>query len=94
MSVEGKPLKTKLTDLHEILFEQLERLNNPDLTGAELDEEIKRGHAISSISAQIIQNGNQAVKALTAKLDIPANETLPQFLEIGAPEKCLGSQKR
>ena len=94
MTVEGKPLKTKLTDLHEILFEQLERLNNEDLKGEALDEEIKRGHAISSISAQIIQNGNLAIKALTAKLDIPANETLPNFLEIGAPEKCAGLPKR
>ena len=94
MTAEGRPLKTNLTDLHEILFEQLERLSNPELKGAKLDEEIKRGHAISSISAQIIQNGNLAVKALTAKLDIPANETLPQFLEIGVPEKCAGHLKR
>lgn len=94
MAVEGRPLKTKLTDLHEILFEQLERLNNEDLKGEALAEEIKRGQAISSISAQIIQNGNLVVKALTSKLDIPANETLPNFLEIGAPEKCAGPLKR
>ena len=94
MAVEGKPLKTTLTDLHEILFEQLERLSNQDLEDAELDREIKRGHAISGIAAQIIQNGNLAIKALTSKPDIPGNETLPNFLEIGAPEKCVGLQKR
>ncbi len=89
-----KPLRTTLTDLHSILFEQLERLSNPDLTGDALSQEIKRGQAISNISAQIIQNGNLAIKAVTAKLDIPANENLPGFLDVGRPIKCVGSQKK
>lgn len=85
---DAKPLKTSLTDLHAILFEQLERLSNPDLSGDELNQEIKRGQAITNISAQIIQNGNLAIKAVTAKLDIPANENLPVFLDVGRPETC------
>ena len=89
-----RPMKTSLTDLHELLFEQLERLNNPDLTGEELNQEIRRGQAISNISAQIIQNGNLAIKAMTAKLDIPANENMPVFLDIGRPAKCTGYQKK
>jgi len=84
-----RPMKTSLTDLHSLLFEQLERLSNPDLTGDELNQEIKRGQAISNISAQIIQNGNLAIKAVTAKLDIPANEDLPGFLDVGRPVKCV-----
>ena len=91
---DAKPLKTSLTDLHAILFEQLERLSNPDLSGEELNQEIKRGQAITNISAQIIQNGNLAIKAVTAKLDIPANENLPVFLDVGRPEKCDGFRKK
>ena len=56
-----KPLRSSLADLHEILFEQLERISNPDLSGEELNEEIRRGQAISNISAQIINNGNLAI---------------------------------
>lgn len=91
---EGRPLKTSLTDLHEILFEQLERISDADLSDEELNKEIKRGQAMSNIAAQIIQNGNLAVKALTSKLDVPGNETLPVFLDVGRPEKCVGSQKK
>ncbi len=91
--MEERPMKTTLTDLHSILFEQLERLSNPDLSGEELNQEIRRGQAISNISAQIIQNGNLAIKAVTAKLDIPANENLPGFLDVGRPIKCVGSRK-
>lgn len=89
-----RPLKTTLTDLHSILFEQLERLSNPDLTGDELLQEIRRGQAISGISAQIIQNGNLALRAVTAKLDIPTNEDLPGFLDVGRPVKCIERQKK
>lgn len=87
-----KPLRSSLADLHEILFEQLERISNPDLSGEELNEEIRRGQAISNISAQIINNGNLAIKAIQSKLDIPANENLPGFLDVGAP-KCIGTRK-
>ena len=90
----SQPLKTTLTDLHSILFEQLERLSNPDLKGEELLQEIRRGQAISGISAQIIQNGNLAIKAVTAKLDIPANEDLPGFLDVGRPVKCIEHRKK
>ena len=84
MAAEGRPLKTKLTDLHEILFEQLERLSNPELKGAKLDEEIKRGHAISSISAQIIQNGNLAVTSQKGlcRLNVLAGDVFPQVQSV------------
>ena len=81
-------MKSTLTDLHEVLFEQLERVSNPDLNDEELAREIKRGQAISNIAAQIIQNGNLAIKAVTSKLDVPGNETLPKFLDVGRPERC------
>lgn len=92
MTTEAKPLRSSLADLHEILFEQLERISNPDLSGEELNQEIRRGQAISNISAQIINNGNLTIKAIQSKLDIPANENLPSFLDVGAP-KCIGTRK-
>ena len=44
--------RNKLTDMHNILMEQLERLNDDDLTDEELQAEIKRSRAMADISAQ------------------------------------------
>lgn len=87
-------MKNTLSDLHEILFEQLERISNPDLSSEELNQELRRSQAVSNIAAQIINNGNLAIKAVTAKLDIPANENMPGFLDVGVPKKCIGSPKK
>jgi len=50
-------MKTKLTDLNDMLFEQLERLTNDSLTEAELEQELKRSKAVAEISSKIIANG-------------------------------------
>lgn len=60
-------MKNKLIDLHNHLFEELERLNDEDLKGAELEEEIQRADAISQIATQIIGTGNLALKAIKIK---------------------------
>ena len=56
-------MKNKLTDLNNHLFEALERLNDDDLTGEELDKEIKRSEAISKVAKNIIDNGALALQA-------------------------------
>ena len=50
-------MKTTLTDLNDMLFEQLERLTNDSLTEAELEQELKRSKAVAEISSKIIANG-------------------------------------
>ena len=56
-------MKNKLSDLNNILFEQLERLQDDGLSGESLDQEIARSKAVTSIASQIIQNGNLAMRA-------------------------------
>ena len=49
-------MKNTLGDLNNHLFAQLEKLGDDDLTGEELESELKRTDAICDISEQIIKN--------------------------------------
>jgi hypothetical protein len=74
-------MKESLTDLNSLLFEQLERLGNPDLSKEELAAEIVRARAVSDISGRVIENANivlQAAKFQDARLDI--DHKLPKLL--------------
>lgn len=60
-----RAMDNNLTDLNNSLFKQLERLNNNDLSGDELNAEITRSQAICGVSTQIINNAALALKAHT-----------------------------
>lgn len=65
-------MRNTLGDLNNHLFAQLERLNDEEINGEELKEEIERSKAVSSIAKGIIDNGNlvlQAQKFADNKLD-------------------------
>ncbi|MGL4008175.1 hypothetical protein [Staphylococcus nepalensis] len=65
-------MRNTLGDLNNHLFAQLERLNDEEINGEELKEEIERSKAVSSIAKGIIDNGNlvlQAQKFADDKLD-------------------------
>ena len=50
--------RNTLGDLNNHLFEQLERLNDEDLTDELLELEIKRSKAMCSIASAITENAN------------------------------------
>lgn len=75
-------MKNTLGDLNNHLFVQLERLNDEDLKGDALTEEIQRSRAITYVASQIISNGNlvlQAKKHMDEGLN--ADSILPKMLE-------------
>lgn len=56
-------MKNKLTDLNNHLFEQLERLNDDDLTGDDLDKEIKRADAMVKIAGRLVESTGNQIRA-------------------------------
>lgn len=55
-------MRNKLSDLNNYLFEQLERLNDDDLSEEEFKREIERAKAVTNVSNAIINNANIALK--------------------------------
>lgn len=72
-------MKNKNSDLRDHMFAQLERLNQEDLTGEELEKEINRARAISEVGKVIVESAKTEVLALklTGKLD---RDKPPKFL--------------
>lgn len=78
-------MKNTLTDLNNYLFEQLERLNDDELTGDELEKQLKKTDTIVKISEKIIQNGELAFKTMqhmdSYGYNAKENRTIPAMLE-------------
>jgi hypothetical protein len=75
-------MQNTLGDLNNHLFAQLERLNDEDLKGEELQEEITRAKAINSVAQQIIANGSLVLEAKKLNEDrMNADLKLPKMLE-------------
>ena len=57
--------KNRLNDLNNILFEQLERLNDDEnMKDPEtFEKEMKRSKAIKSVASQVVQIGNLSLRA-------------------------------
>lgn len=75
-------MKNKIIDLNNHLFLQLERLNDENLSDEDLQKEIGRSKAITSVSREIISSSATVLKALELKAEYQglAENDLPQLL--------------
>ena len=80
-------MRNTLVDLNNHLFEQLERLNDEELTDEQLEKEIKRTDAMKDIATQIIANANIVLKATELNMEYSRGDvTVPKML-IGMDDK-------
>ena len=77
--------RNTLGDLNNHLFVQLERLNDEEITGEKLEDEIIRSKAVIGVSKQIIANANVVLKAKSIELEYGKNneKEMPKMLEGG-----------
>ena len=85
--------KNKLSDLNNHLFEQLERLNDDELTGERLQEERERAKTMATIAQTIINNGELALKAVKHYEEYGKKEDMPDILQIGDGKRDIYIQK-
>ena len=71
-----------LMALNNHLFEQLERLNDEELTEEELGKEIQRSKAMTDIATKIIDNASLGLQAEKLKIEYSRRDIdLPEMLE-------------
>lgn len=77
-------MKNTLGDLNNHLFAQLEKLDDDELDGDQLDTEIKRAEAMSKISEQIIKTGELQYKAMVHmdEYGYERKKAVPEMLEV------------
>lgn len=71
-----------LNDLNNLLFKQLERLDNDDLVGEDLKTEMEKARTVTQVANMIIQNGNLVLQAAKFKDDMwNADASIPRLLD-------------
>lgn len=79
-------MKNTISDLNNYLFEQLERLNDDELTAEQLERELSKADAVVKISGQIIQSGELAFRTMKHMDEYGYNATknrqVPPMLEV------------
>lgn len=74
-------MKNTLLDLNNHLFEQMERLNDDELQGEALEQELHRSKAMNGIARCIIDNASLALEAIKFQDDrMDADSKLPMML--------------
>lgn len=56
-------MKNSLSDLNNYLFEQIERINDDELSDEQLEKEIKRAETVTKIGQTIISNAQIQLNA-------------------------------
>ena len=67
-------MRNKLTDLNNILFEQLERLQDDDISNEDFEKELQRTSAVTKVSKVIIDTAALSLQAFKAMNDVGSDQ--------------------
>lgn len=84
-------MKNTLSDLNNYLFETLERLLDDDLSDEDMQREILRSQAVTTVAETVIHNGELALKTMQHLNDMGYGSgkkdsllaPVPKMLEVG-----------
>nr|DAS75241.1 MAG TPA: hypothetical protein [Caudoviricetes sp.] len=63
-------MRNTLADLNNILFEQMERLQDDDLKGENLETELKKTKSIVDVASTVIENATLSLEAQKFLIDM------------------------
>lgn len=56
--------RANLKELNDVLFEQIERINDDDLHGQELEEQLRKSSQICAIGSVIVKNAATVLRGM------------------------------
>ena len=65
-----KHMRNTFADLNNILFEQMERLQDDDLKGENLETELKKTKSIVDVASTVIENASLSLEAQKFLIDM------------------------
>jgi len=86
--------KNTLMDLNNHLFEQMERLNDDDLSPEELQKEVNRAKAMTGIASQIIGSAGLVLKAVKVNAEVETEDRVPRLLVGDKREDVVSIKER
>lgn len=87
-------MQNNLSDLNNHLFAQLELLNSGELNNEQLEKEIKKTKAMTSISSQILKVASLQISAIkTAESCGLLNKELPSLISTKDSESAVKAKK-
>ena len=87
-------MKNTLVDLQNHLFELIETLNDQDLKGDDLEQEIRRSLAVNQLAQTAVQNGALMVKAADTLYGLPVSDDLPLIPKSPAEKPVIATKKK
>ena len=73
-------MKNSLEDMHNILMEQLQRLNDADLSEEDISKEIERSRAMTGVAKAITENASTVIRAAQLQFDMSGGGQVNSFL--------------
>lgn len=84
-------MKNTLTDFSNIMFEQLEKISDDNLTDEELEKEIKRTEAMTNLGESILKTGELQLKVMQHmdEYGYEREKNIPETLEVRSEQKQI-----